>query len=47
MKFIMQIELYDIISEISRDLFGASINDTQALFESNEWKEKYIKHTYV
>lgn len=47
MKFIMQLELYDIISEIAGDLFGAAINGAQALFESDEWKEKYIRHTYI
>ncbi|MCR4600180.1 MAG: ADP-ribosylglycohydrolase family protein [Clostridia bacterium] len=46
MKFVTQLELYDVITEISQDLFSATQPDAEGLVKTNTWKEKYSDHTY-
>ena len=46
-KYVMLLELYDVISEIAQDLYdGCSASATVTRADDSEWLDKYVYHSY-
>ena len=46
-KYVMLLELYDVISEIAQDLYdGCPASATVTRADDTEWLDKYVYHTY-
>lgn len=47
-KYVMLLELYDVLLELAQDLYdGCQASDTVITADDEVWREKYVDHTYL